>query len=189
MSTSERHLVLDSTNTVITATVRWFGVVPVTVAFPRLHGGLELGEECLTRSSLRVDVEAGSASTGIGLRDRHLRGARFLFADLHPFVSFRSASARREGGQLIVVGTLSLRGHEAIVAATCPVDDLSTGGTTVDLCGAFTISRAQFDVGRPRGLAGRNPLFLAIADAVDVRVRIRVPVAAVRPALPVAAPR
>ena len=183
MSTSERHLVLDATNTAITFEVRWFGVIPIRGTFARLHGVLELGEDSIARSTVRLDVEAGSVSTGIGLRDRHLRGPRFLFADLHPFVSFKSTAVRQEHGRLVVDGTLSLRGRETVISTTCPLDEVGEGHGSVDMSGAFVIPRRPFDIGVPPGLAGLNPLFHAIAGHVTIHVRLRVPVARLRPAL------
>ncbi|MBC7895668.1 MAG: YceI family protein [Cytophagaceae bacterium] len=187
MGTTERQLVLDATNTTISFEVRWFGVYPIRGRFTRVHGVLELDDECITRASVRLDVEAASLSTGIALRDRHLRGPRFLFADLHPFISFRSTAVQRENGSVLVDGTLSLRGREASIRSAWPIDGGAGASSSIDIAGAFSLSRREFAVGVPKGLAGINPLFLAIADSVRIDVRMRVPAARIVPVLSAAA--
>lgn len=183
MNSNERHLLLDSRNTSISFEVPWFGVWTVRGTFGRLHGALELGEERLEQSSVRLDVEAASVDTGIKLRDRHLRGARFLHADLHPFISFKSTAVCQTRGQIAVEGVLSLRGTEVAVRSTCPLDDMGGDTETLRLCGGFSVSRHQCKIGVPNGLAGLNPTFPAIADSVRISVQIRVPAARFRPVL------
>jgi polyisoprenoid-binding protein YceI len=187
MGTTERQLVLDATNTTITFEVRWFGVYPIRGRFARVHGVLDLDDSCLDRSHVRLDVEAASLDTGIALRDRHLRGPRFLFADLHPFISFRSTGVQRRNGCIVVEGTLSLRGRERAIQSSWPVHADERWPTSVDVAGAFTLSRRAFMVGMPSGLAGYNPLFLAIADEVRIAVTIRVPAGRLVPVLGAAA--
>lgn len=183
MGTTERQLVLDATNTAISFEVRWFGVFPIRGRFTRVHGALALDDEGITHANVRLDVEAASLSTGIALRDRHLRGPRFLFADLHPFISFRSTAVQRENGSVLVDGTLSLRGSEASIRSAWPVDGAAGAASSIDIAGAFSLSRRQFSVGVPRGIAGLNPLLLAIADQVRIDVRLRVPAARLVPVL------
>jgi polyisoprenoid-binding protein YceI len=183
MGTTERQLVLDATNTTISFQARWFGVYPIRGHFTRVHGTLELDDECITHANVRLDVEAASLSTGIGLRDRHLRGPRFLFADLHPFISFRSTSVQRDNGSVVVGGLLALRGQEASIRSAWDVNGAANASSSIDIAGAFSLSRRQFSVGVPPGLAGMNPLFLAIADEVRIGVRMRVPAARIVPVL------
>lgn len=183
MNSSERHLLLDASNTSITFEVLWFGVWTVRGTFGRLHGVLEFGEERVEQSRARLDVEAASIDTGIALRDRHLRRARFLHADLHPFISFKSTAVTRTRGQLTVEGALSLRGTEVAVHSTCPLDDIGDGAETLRLCGQFSVSRHQCNIGASNGLAGLNPMLSAIADSVRISVQIRVPAARFRPVL------
>lgn len=179
MDANGHHLVLDAANTVITFEVRWFGVIPVRGTFRRLHGTLEFENHEVTSARVRIDVDAASVRTGLGLRDLHLRGPRFLHSDLHPYISFKSTAVRREAGRLVVDGVLSLRGVEVPVHSVCPLDGADGPGTTVELCGQLALSRRQFGIGVARGAAAGDPfyfatapLFLAIADTVRVSVRV-----------------
>ncbi|MGQ0648799.1 MAG: YceI family protein [Gemmatimonadaceae bacterium] len=177
------HLDLDAGNTRVTFDVRWFGFFPVRGWFRRLHGALEFGEAGISFPRLRVDVDAASVATGLALRDRHLRAPRFLHSDLHPYISFQSRGVRREGGLFVVDGTLSLRGIEAPVRSTCPIDEIGDGQRSLELCGNIVVSRRQFGIGVPRGLGALNPLFPAISDDVHVNVRLTVPAARLLPVL------
>ena len=174
MSTTDKPLVLDAGNMRIDFHVRWFRYFPVHGTFARLHGTLVPANGQGT-PELRVDVDAATVRTGLDLRDRHLRSARFLHADLHPYISFRSDSIRREGGMLVVEGTLSLRGVESRVRSTCPINEVGAGGPLVEVCGSIVVSRRRFGVGIPHGLGALNPLFLVIADDVHVDVRMTIP--------------
>jgi polyisoprenoid-binding protein YceI len=179
---SDQRLVLDRGNTRISFEVRWFGVLPIRGTFGRLHGTLEI-EGGVAQARVQIDVDAASVKTGLALRDRHLRRQRFLHSDLYPFISFKSVSTGYDQGHLVVDGVLSLRGIEVNVRSTCPVETRATGGTTVDLCGRFDVSRRQFGIGMPRGLAARNPLFLAISDRIQLNVLINVPARLLAPVL------
>lgn len=180
MSHSERHVLFDGANLTIGFSVRWFGVLPVRGTFGRVHGGIELHDEGICCSIVRVDVEASSVRTGIGLRDRHLRGPRFLFADLHPFLSFRSTLVEREVDRLVVQGVLSARGYETPMRVEFPLGDVSLDRAT-KLATSFVVSRRACDVGVPKGIAALNPMFAAIADDVRIDVRFTLPAGVLRP--------
>jgi polyisoprenoid-binding protein YceI len=187
MNATDQSLVLDAGNTRVTFEIRWFRYFPIRGVFMRAHGTLAPADGRPAGPELRLDVDASTVKTGLDLRDRHLRSSRFLYADLHPYISFRSNGARRQGGLLVVEGTLSLRGIEAPVRSTCPIDEIRDEGQSVELCGNIVVSRRRFGVGTPRGLAALNPLFLAIADDVHVHVRLTVPAVHLAPALRTAA--
>lgn len=157
--------------------VRWFGVVTVRGTIAGGEGTVSLCGDDLSRAEVSVAVAAGSVSTGLALRDHHLRAERFLHADLYPWVRFTSSAFGLEGGQLVVQGMLTLRGVTTPVRASCPLDELQRDGEQVKVCARFVVSRSRHGVGVPPGIWRYNPLFLAIADDVHVHVSLRIPVA------------
>ena len=169
-------LALDARALEITFRVRWFGIITVRGTFERVRGELTNGA---TYPGVSVVAEAASVTTGIALRDRHLRGPRFLHADLHPWIRFHSHEVRIEAGELVIDGQVELRGRMTSIRASCPVDEWQRMGDSVRVCAHFTLSRAGHDVGRPDGPRRFNPLFLAIADDVQVHVRVLLPAAEV----------
>ncbi|NUQ12868.1 MAG: YceI family protein, partial [Gemmatimonadaceae bacterium] len=107
---SSRSWRLDRSNTRVTFRVRWFGVLRVSGWFRDIEGDLTLPDANGGAVMVDVRVAGGSVRTGIGLRDRHLRGPRFLDAASHPVIRFSSARANRDNGRWQVAGTLQLRG-------------------------------------------------------------------------------
>ncbi len=163
---------LDARTLEISFQVRWFGIIAVRGTFTRVKGEITSGAPC---PGVRVAAEAASMTTGIALRDRHLRGPRFLHADLHPFIRFQSRLVRIEAGQLVMEGLLELCGRTTQVRASCPVDEWQRAGDSMRVCAHFTFSRTEHAVGMPDGMRRFNPMFLAIADDVHVHVRAVLP--------------
>lgn len=173
-------LTLDARNARVSFLVRWFGVVPVRGTFRVVRGEVRPDATLPGGLRLSIAIDASSVTSGIALRDRHLRGPRFLHADLHPWIRFDGHAIRREAGELVVTGALTLRDSTSVTRASCPLDELQRTDDEVALCARFVTSRRQHDVGTAGGLMRYSPLLAAIGDAIEVRVAIDVPVAMVR---------
>lgn len=61
-------------------------------------------------AKVRLDIDARSVDTANGTRDEHLRSADFFDAAKHPRITFVSREVRREGGRVLLRGTLTLHG-------------------------------------------------------------------------------
>ena len=185
MTAEIREIPFDAQTAEVVFRVQWFGVIPVTGRFTALQGQLSMPHDGLDGATISVDVAAASIDSGIALRDRHLRGPRFLDSDRHPFISFRSTRIRPNDGAIHVDGVLSLRGVEHPVAFHCVVDgpDGNGNGDTLSLHATLQVSRTRFGVGTPRGILAYSPLFSAISDAVRVDARVSVPAIRALPAL------
>jgi polyisoprenoid-binding protein YceI len=174
------RLVLDATAIRVHFVVRWFGVIRVRGVFTRCQA--EIDPPCAEHTDCQVfvAVDAHSVSTGIDLRDRHLRSSRFLHADLYPTIRFEGhevtvASADRE-----VQGELVLRGVSAPLRAR--VTRIEERGATARLTLEATVLRRPHGVGVPPGLGRFNPMFAVIANGVEIVAHCEVPVAALQPA-------
>ena len=183
MTAEMREIPLDARNTRIAFRVRWFGVIPVTGRFEALQGVLVLPAGSLDDATLSVGVDAASITTGISLRDRHLRGPRFLDCRRFPRISFSSTRIVREAGAVQVEGTLSLRGVDQFVIVRCPVRDAARPDATIALCSPLEISRQRFGIGKPHGILAWSPLFSAIANRIHVDIAVTVPAIHALPAL------
>lgn len=180
----ETRLALDARNTRITFTAM-LGPVPVRGHFRDFHGEFVVPDGNVERASLTMDVDAGSVTTGMKMRDRHLLGRSFLDAEHAPRVSFRSHRVSREPGALVIDGTLSLRGIERPVTSRCPLtwhDGEGVAGS-LSLGGEIVVDCPAFGVGRPIGLDVLNPIFLVVRPEVVVRVELVVAARQLLPAL------
>ena len=163
---------LGTANASVSFRVRWFGVVNVSGRFEGLTGIVLIGT-CDEDHAVSVEVAAGSVRTGIGLRDRHLRGPRFLGSEQDPMIRFESDRVTRRNGIWEVRGQLTLRGRTRAVSLT--IDDQPSSGTMRQLSGAFRIPRRPHGIGTASGLRRLNPLLWAIGDEVTVNVEMLVP--------------
>jgi polyisoprenoid-binding protein YceI len=177
---------LDADNTRVTFSVRWLGLLRVSGRFDAVTGSLRIPNGDIEGACVAIDVEAASVRTGIGLRDHHLSGPRFLDAVRYPTISFRSQRVSRSEGSLAVAGTLALRGRDRHVIARCPLGYAENGresGQLVSLATELRVPRLDHHVGSVDGINRFNPLMRAIGSDVIVRVELLIPASRLLPAL------
>jgi polyisoprenoid-binding protein YceI len=174
-------LTLTSANTEVWFSVNWFGVLVIRGRFDDLEGVVHVPEGRLERATIAVDVRAASLGTGVALRDRHLRGHRFLDAG-HPRITFRGAGVERVDRGLLLRGKLVLCGVERVMRL--PVHQASAGAApgTIRLSTSFAVTRAGHGIGLATGLRRFNPLLKAIGAVVRVDVSITAPASLLHPA-------
>jgi polyisoprenoid-binding protein YceI len=178
MDTPRAVLAVDEGNARVRFSVRWFGVVTVRGTFDRITGTLEVsgnGHE----PNVSVAVDSTSVRTGIGLRDRHLRGLRFLDSARHPVIEFASDRASRHNGVWDVKGRLRLRGLERNVPLS--VRDEPVSAAERKLSAEFTVPRRPHAIGSARGIRRLNPLLWAIGNEVTLQVELLVPATMLAP--------
>jgi polyisoprenoid-binding protein YceI len=170
---------LDAGNAHVSFSVRWFGIVFVRGSFDVVSGTVAVPGSGAQEASISIQVESHSVRTGISLRDRHLRGLRFLDSARHPVIRFESEQVTHHNGVWDVRGRLSLRGQERSVSASV-ADELA--GKNRRLTAEFTVPRHPHAIGTARGIRRLNPLLWAIGDEVTLRVELTVPATLLQPA-------
>lgn len=173
---------LGAGNARVSFSVRWFGVVFVRGSFGEVSGTVSVPASGASSQepSIAIQVESHSVHTGISLRDRHLRGLRFLDSARHPVIRFQSDHVTRHNGVWDVRGRLSLRGQERPVQVS--VADESLSAKDRRLTTEFNVPRRPHAIGTAKGLRRLNPLLWAIGDEVTVRVELTVPATLLQPA-------
>jgi polyisoprenoid-binding protein YceI len=181
----DRSIVLSGDNTRVTFAVRWLGVLTVRGRFTDVEGVLRIPDGCVEDSELAVGVSAASVRTGIHLRDRHLRGPRFLDAATHPRITLQSLRIERPNGLLIMTARLVLRGLERDVQVMVPLAYADGSGmqSMVRMYAELTVSRVPHGIGVASGLHRFNPLLRLIGRQVRIRAEVLVPAGQLLPAL------
>ena len=172
MDTPPAILTLDPGNARVRFSVRWFGLIHVRGTFPGVRGTLEVPGNG-GQPNVSVVVESRSVRTGISLRDRHLRGLRFLDSDRHPVIRFQSDHASRHNGVWDVKGRLLLRGLERNVSLSVLDEEASPDQRR--LSAHFSVPRHPHAIGTASGIRRLNPLLWAIGREVNVEVELMVP--------------
>ncbi len=67
-------------------------------------------EEDITKSSVKVEIDASSVDTGIDARDRDLQSKKFFDVANHPVITFQSRKIEKRGEGYVAIGDLTMRG-------------------------------------------------------------------------------
>lgn len=104
-------------------------------------------------SSVSVTIDASSIDTGVSDRDDHLRSADLFDVDRYPEITFESkevSGALEEGGELEIVGDLTMHGVTREVTLDAAFDGTGTdpwGGTRSGFAAKTRIDRRDFGLG------------------------------------------
>ncbi|MEV4638790.1 YceI family protein [Actinoplanes sp. NPDC049548] len=130
-----------------------FGLKPVDGTFAVRTGTVVVAAD-RDRSTASVELDAASFTTDDPRRDRDIRGRRFLAADAHPSIGFRSSGITRTASGVRLDGVLSVRGGSTpigltIVEVTPMVDGYRFRATA-------SVDRVAAGVKAGRGIIGRQ---------------------------------
>ena len=105
------HWYVDPWHTAVHFAVFNRGAGRVRGRFTRVAGTLVPGADDIANTKVEVSIEADSFTTGVSMRDRHLKSGDFLDVERHPTISFEADRLVRTGslhGELH--GRLDFRG-------------------------------------------------------------------------------
>jgi polyisoprenoid-binding protein YceI len=105
----------------------------------------------LAGSSIRASVDPKTISTGIKLRNRDLQKEKYLDADNHPLISFRSEKIEKSGNGYKTIGDLTLKGVTKRIEIPFSFSEKGNSGV---FKGSFTLQRQDFAVGKSGGSIG-----------------------------------
>ena len=113
--------------------------------------------------SITASIDAKTVSTGVGLRNHHLRNEeQFFNTDKYPTISFRSKKIEKAGSGYAASGELTIK--DETKPLRLPFTFTSNGNSGL-FKGQFVIRREDYNLGKPGG---------SIGD--DVTVTLEVPV-------------
>jgi polyisoprenoid-binding protein YceI len=91
--------------------VRYMKISDIEGKFARFKGTVKLDERDLTRSQVRITIDAASLNTGVAARDEELRSPNFFDTSRYPTITFVSRRVEKTGnGKLRVRGDLTAHG-------------------------------------------------------------------------------
>jgi polyisoprenoid-binding protein YceI len=160
------------------------GPFPVRGEFTDVRGVLEIPLSGIEGATLTAEVGAASLDTGLAMRDRHLRGRSFLDASHFPRITYVNHLVTHDNGDLIVGGSVTLRGRTREVRTRCTLSKGGDGGAErIVLSATLDIPCREHGVGVPLGLDRLNPIFLVVGARVQVNATITVPANRLLPSL------
>ena len=132
---------------------RFLGLLRVRGSFGSWHAAIDFVDGEPFESSLEAEVRSASLTTGISLRDRHLRGARFLNAAAFPVITFHGRTVERHSSHFTLHGRLTLRGvtHEEEIqfVPVPPLPGTTTPPLSLRFRGSMAIQRSRYAIWSP----------------------------------------
>ncbi len=102
---------IDATHSQVGFSVRHMVIAKVRGRFTKWNGTLVLNEADLTKSEVRVEIDAASIDTDVADRDNHLRSADFFDVERFPKLTFESSRIEAAGKDSFrVYGDLTIHG-------------------------------------------------------------------------------
>ena len=100
---------IDASHTHAGFVVRHLMVSKVRGAFSGVSGTVTVGDD-VTQSTVEVEIDPATIDTRDAGRDEHLRSADFFGAEEFPTISFVSTGLRRDAGEWVLDGDLTIKG-------------------------------------------------------------------------------
>jgi polyisoprenoid-binding protein YceI len=121
-------------------------------SFSGLKSTFHFDENDLAGSSLKASIDPNTVSSGVGLRNTHLRNEeQFLNTAKYPLISFSSTKIEKTSAGFKLLGNLTLK--ETTKAIEIPFTFNTTGNTGL-FKGQFTIKREDYQIGKEGGSIG-----------------------------------
>jgi polyisoprenoid-binding protein YceI len=140
--------VIDPVHTDVGFVARHMVVAKVRGRFQKFEGQIVTGENPAD-SSVTATIELNSIDTGNQQRDDHIRSADFFEVETYPTMTYRSTAVRKDGGDLVLDGELTLKGVTKQVPLRLELNGFGPdayGGTRAGFTATAEINRRDFGV-------------------------------------------
>ena len=145
---AQQNWQVDAAHSAVNLTVRHMVISKVRGHFTKWNATLALDPADLARSSVEVEIESASISTGVADRDAHLRSPDFLDAQKYPALRYRSRRVEViSKDRLRVVGDLTIRDVTREVPLDVEVGGQGKdpwGNTRVGFTATASLNRKEF---------------------------------------------
>ena len=121
-------------------------------SFSGLTSDFQFDEKDLAKSSITASIDASTVSSGVGLRNTHLRNEeQWLNIAKYPRIHFKSTKIEKTSAGFSASGTLTLKNVTKPIVI--PFTFSSSGNSGV-FKGQFSIKRLDYQLGKEGGSVG-----------------------------------
>ncbi|WP_156252967.1 YceI family protein [Pseudactinotalea terrae] len=162
---------IDASHSELGFTVRHTGIAKVRGRFTDVTGSIVVAEP-FASSSVNVEIDSASVSTGNAQRDGHLTSPDFWDAASKPTWTFTSTSVEGEGEEFTINGDLTINGVTKPVALAVEYNGAANGpdgAGRVGFSATTEISRKDFGLTWNVALEGGG---LLVGDNVKISIEI-----------------
>lgn len=163
---------IDNAHTNANFGIRHFGISTVRGRFDEVKGSIVADERNPERTKIQVTIPAASISTGIKMRDDHLRSADFFDVEKYPTITFESTRVQKKGSGYVAHGNLTMHGVTRAISMPFKVNGPIKDGEAGARIGTETKLRInRQDYGIKYGQVMDNGS-LAIGNDVDITISL-----------------
>jgi polyisoprenoid-binding protein YceI len=141
---------IDPAHSTAQFTVRHLAISNVTGNFTKVTGSVVLNQKDITQSQVSASIDVSSVDTRVEARDKDLKSPHFFDVEKYPTIEFKSKRIVNGGGQLQVIGDLTIHGttREVTLDVDGPTPELSDpwGNSRRGISATTTINRKEFNL-------------------------------------------
>ncbi len=100
---------IDKVHSTVGFSVKHLVISSVPGRFTDFDGAIAYDDKDVTKSSVKVTIQAASINTDNARRDEDLRGPSFLDTTKYPTITFESKQVKKTPNGLVAVGTLTIK--------------------------------------------------------------------------------
>lgn len=116
-------------------------------SFSGLEGAIDFDPKNLSQGKITASVDASTIETGIGMRDKDLKGKHYFDVETYPRISFRSGEFQKTSQGYTVTGTFTIKDISKEVKIPFTFENMVFKGD-------FTLDRLDYHVGKSNWLMG-----------------------------------
>ena len=165
---------IDPAHTLVEFSGKHMMFTTVKGRFRDVHGTITLDEADHARSSVQVEIQAGSLDSGVEQRDAHLKSADFLDVENSQTITFRSTRVLPIGArQARVFGDLTIRGTTREVELDVAYEGMGTNPMGKEVVGfSATTEINRRDYGLNWNVALEAGGFL-VSDRIKIQLEVQ----------------
>jgi polyisoprenoid-binding protein YceI len=141
---------VDGIHSDVSYSLKHLGLTKSRGSFATLSGEVVTAENILD-STVTVEIDATSVTSGFGARDEHIKSADFFDVENHPLITFRSTGIRENDGDYVIDGELSWREKTVPVSLNAEFQGANphpqTNVNTIGVSAETTVNRRDFGIG------------------------------------------
>lgn len=139
---------IDPSHSTASFSIKHMMIAKVHGGFEKMSGTLNYDPANPTTSTVQVSIETASINTREPQRDAHLKSPDFFDVEKHPTITFKSTRVEGSGGELKVIGDLTIHGvtQQVTLDVEGPSDEMKDpwGNIKIGASGLTKIKRKDF---------------------------------------------
>lgn len=139
---------IDPSHSTASFSIKHMMIAKVHGGFEKMSGTLTYDKANPSKSSIQVAIETASINTREPQRDTHLRSPDFFDVEKYPTITFKSTRVEGSGGELKVIGDLTIHGvsQQVTLDVEGPSDEMKDpwGNIKIGASGTTKIKRKDF---------------------------------------------